>query len=133
LNGDTYLDVDLGEMLSCHQDAGAVATLALMRVDLAERYGAVRLDEGGRILHFGEKQQSGAGLANAGIYVCEPSLLGYFPERDPLSLELDVFPALASQGRLRGHVVEGYVRDIGTPESYAQFVQDVEQNRLAKE
>lgn len=133
LNGDTYLDIDLEEMLSCHQDAGTVATLALMRVNLAGRYGAVRLDERGKVLHFGEKQHSGASLVNAGLYVCEPSLLEYIPERDPLSLEQDVFPVLASQGRLQGHVVEGYVRDIGTPESYAQFVEDVEQNRLAKE
>ena len=69
----------------------------------------------------------------AGLYVCEPSLLGCFPEGEPLSLEMDVFPSLARQGLLRGYVVEGYIRDIGTPESYAQFVRDVKQKRLAEE
>lgn len=133
LNGDTYLDVDLQVLLSSHRRTRPMATLALMRVDLAERYGAVTLDQQGIISHFGEKQQTGSGLVNAGLYVCEPSLLTYFAERDPLSLELDVFPALASQGLLRGQVVEGYVCDIGTPESYAQFVSDVGQNRLARE
>lgn len=133
LNGDTYLDVDLQTLLFDHRASGSVATLALMWVELANRYGAVTLDEQGRIVCFGEKQHSGAGLVNAGLYACEPSLLTHFPERDPLSLELDVFPALASQGLLSGHVVKGYVCDIGTPESYAQFVQDVKQNRLPGE
>ncbi len=104
-----------------------------MQVDQADRYGTVVLDAGGRISGFCEKGQSGEGLVNAGLYVCEPSLLGCFPEGEPLSLEMDVFPSLARQGLLRGYVVEGYIRDIGTPESYAQFVRDVKQKRLAEE
>lgn len=133
LNGDTYLDIDLGAFYAHHRGSGAVATLALMRADQAERYGTVVLDARGRISCFCEKGQSGAGLVNAGLYACEPSMLACFPEREILSLETDVFPALASQGQLGGYVVEGYVCDIGTPESHARFVQDVEQKRLAKE
>lgn len=133
LNGDTYLDIDLGALLVQHSNSALVATLALMRVDKAERYGAVTLDAQGKISHFGEKQQTGPGLVNAGLYVCEPTVLDYFPQQDPLSLEVDVFPTLATHGLLGGHVVDGYTCDIGTPESYARFVRDVEQNRLAKE
>jgi len=133
LNGDTYLDVDLKALLSYHRETAALTTLALMQVDQADRYGTVVVDAGGRISGFCEKGQSGEGLVNAGLYVCEPSLLGCFPEGEPLSLEMDVFPSLARQGLLRGYVVEGYIRDIGTPESYAQFVRDVKQKRLAEE
>jgi NDP-sugar pyrophosphorylase family protein len=44
-----------------------------------------------------------------------------FPHKTPISLETDVFPALAQLHQLRGQALNGYHIDIGTPESYAEF------------
>jgi NDP-sugar pyrophosphorylase family protein len=125
MNGDTYFAADLGALLAKHRAGGAPATLALVKVPQAGRFGAVTLDAHGYVIRFAEKKRHRAGLINAGIYVFEPEILAHFPDRVPLSLEDDMFPSLAAQRLLRGEVLEGYHMDIGTPESYAQFQKDV--------
>jgi NDP-sugar pyrophosphorylase family protein len=125
MNGDTYFAADLAALLVNHRAGGAPATLALVKVPQAGRFGAVTLDAHGYITRFAEKKRRRAGLINAGLYVLEPGIWAHFSPRVPLSLEDDVFPALAEQRLLRGNVLEGYHMDIGTPESYAQFKKDV--------
>lgn len=120
LNGDTYFEIDLRELLKAHREGGGLATLALVEVEDASRFGAVSLDSRGFVTSFAEKSSAGAGLINGGIYVFEPSVLDYIPPRTKVSLEEEVFPALAERRLLRGHVARGYHIDIGTPESYAQ-------------
>jgi len=126
MNGDTYFSADLSTLLASHRRGGAQATLALVKVPQMGRFGAVTLDARGFVSRFAEKRRRGAGLINAGIYVCEPGIWAHFPSRLPLSLEEDVFPILAEQRLLRGELLEGYHMDVGTPESYAQFQQDME-------
>jgi NDP-sugar pyrophosphorylase family protein len=125
MNGDTYFAADLGALLANHRRGGAPATLALVEVPQAARFGAVTLDARGYVVRFTEKRRRRAGLINAGIYVFEPEIWAHFPARVPLSLEDDVFPSLAAQRLLRGSILEGYHIDIGTPDSYAQFQKDV--------
>lgn len=133
LNGDTYFVVDLSSLLAVHREADALATLALVQVRQATRFGAVMLDAAGYITRFAEKRRSSAGLINAGVYVLEPGVFAHFPARAPLSLESDIFPHLASQRLLRGCVLQGYHVDIGTPESYMQFQRDVSQWKPSEE
>jgi len=120
LNGDTYFEIGLYELVKAHREGGGLATLALVEVEDASRFGVVSLDCQGFITSFAEKSSLGPGLINGGIYVFEPSVLDYIPPRTQVSLEEEVFPALVELKLLRGHVAQGYHIDIGTPESYAQ-------------
>lgn len=120
LNGDTYFEIALHELLKAHREGGGLATLALVEVEDASRFGAVLLDDRGFVTSFAEKSSAGAGLINGGIYVFEPSVLDYISPRIKVSLEDEILPALAERSLLRGHVAQGYHVDIGTPESYAQ-------------
>ena len=133
VNGDTYFDADLPVLVAYHRTGHALATLSLVRVDHAGRFGAVSLDGKGNVTRFTEKRRSGASLINAGVYVCEPAIFEHLPGRVPLSLEAEVFPDLAASGVLRGCVLPGYHKDIGLPESYAQFQQDVVRLQIVKE
>jgi NDP-sugar pyrophosphorylase family protein len=122
LNGDTYFEADFNGLIGRHLAAHAPATLALIHVPDAGRYGSVALDPAGVITGFAEKGGAGAGLINAGAYAVSPAFLGGLPpEPTPLSLERDVFPALAERGQLRGVVMSGLNIDIGVPDSYARF------------
>ena len=120
VNGDTYLDADLAAFAAGHA-AGSGVTVGLIRVPDAGRYGAVELAADGAITRFAEKSSAAEGLINAGVYVIDRAVLDAFPARSPLSLERDVFPSLAGQGRLRGVILDGTMVDIGTPDSYAAF------------
>ena len=132
-NGDVLTDVDLTELVAFHQRKGGLATVFLTPVDDPRRYGLVRLDDDGRILEFVEKpgpEHTGPGLINAGVYVLEHEVLDLIPSGERFSIERNVFPRLASAGRLNGYVGRCYWRDIGTPESYLEAHFDLLEHAL---
>jgi D-glycero-alpha-D-manno-heptose 1-phosphate guanylyltransferase len=97
-----------------------------VRVPDASRYGSLEIGGDARLLGFREKQP-GEGVINAGVYFFRRSLLERFPGKQPLSMEVDVFPSLLNGGAdLRVEAVDAPFLDIGTPESVIQgeaFVQ----------
>ena len=99
----------------------------------ASRYGSLRADEQGRLLDFEEKRP-GRALINAGVYFLRQSLLEQFPNRTPLSMERDVFPALLKAGAdLRVHPVTGDFLDIGTPRDLQRASRFIEGHRAELE
>ena len=127
LNGDTYFDIpyrSLEAML--HDAADALAIMALRDVDDAMRYGSVEM-LGDRIVGFQEKVaggEAGRGRINAGVYLMRREAINSLPEQQ-LSLETDVFPKLASNGRLFGALHQGYFIDIGLPRTLDQARRDL--------
>jgi NDP-sugar pyrophosphorylase family protein len=119
LNGDTWCTLDLDALTTAHARAGAPATLALLRVPDAARYGAVELDADGRIAAFREKSpQPAPGLINAGVYVLERRVFELAPAQPRFSFEQDVLQAHAAAARFAGYVAEAAFIDIGVPEDY---------------
>lgn len=114
LNGDTLLDFNYLDLALLE----GKAAVALRRVPDAARYGRVRL-EGSRIIGFGEKEGSGPGLVNGGVYVLSRQAVELLPE-GVSSLERDLFPRLVERGELLGKPYEGFFLDIGLPETYAE-------------
>src|SRR5882724_10444866 len=56
LNGDSFLEIDLPSLIAFHrQHAGAIATMAVLRVESASRYGTVDVDANGKVAGFAEK------------------------------------------------------------------------------
>jgi mannose-1-phosphate guanylyltransferase len=119
LNGDIFADVDYEELMRKHENTGAVATLALHRVQNPSRYGVAELDKQSRIRIFIEKPKSASSaLINAGVYVFSKEIFKYIPSNVAISLERQVFPILAEKGLLHGQVIDGTWTDIGKPEDY---------------
>jgi D-glycero-alpha-D-manno-heptose 1-phosphate guanylyltransferase len=124
LNGDSFFDVDFGELARLHRAVEAIATLALAEVGDAARYGAVQLDEAHRVVGFAEKDDNArAGLINGGIYVLTRAVLGMIPRGQVYSLESNVFPALIAR-KLYGRPFPGFFIDIGVPVDYARLRAD---------
>lgn len=118
LNGDGFLDCNL-LALSAEPLPPGSARLALRAVNDATRYGRVRAD-GPNVVVFEEKQSSREpGLINGGIYWLNRGVLNLI-NRTPCSMEADVFPALATTGKLFGLETNGYFVDIGLPDALAQ-------------
>jgi histidinol-phosphate phosphatase family protein len=113
LNGDSFFDTNLRSFAAQAVASEAQAFLALRQVGDGSRYGAVQLEEN-RIVRFREKDSTerGPALINAGIYVVASSLLNHISAL-PCSLESEIFPRLAAEGRLYGVTREGYFLDIG--------------------
>ena len=122
LNGDTWLEIDLEEMLAAHRASpDALATLSCVVVDDARHYGSIELGTDGRIAAFIEKESSSsAGLINAGVYLLSARLLDALVVMLNLSLERDVLPHLPSKALHAYRVHDGNFLDIGTPESFGR-------------
>ena len=122
MNGDSFLEVDLPELIRFHRDRQAIASIAVVGVENASRYGTMAVEPDGRVERFTEKSGSKLpGLINGGVYVFNRSALEYFPE-GPASLERDVFPRLLAHG-VYALEQRGMFIDIGTPEDYARAQQ----------
>ena len=117
LNGDSWLEPDWCAMSKAADDQCA-GCLALAQVPDSGRFGTVEMD-GGIVTAFKEKDaESRSGFINGGVYLVSQDVLESLPD-GAHSLERNVFPALASEGRLRGIVTKSPFLDIGIPESYA--------------
>ncbi len=129
LNGDTYIQVDLRDLVYFHQDRGALATIGLSLVGDPSQSGLVQVDGAGQVVRFMEKGtlQGTCHTISAGVYVFELEILDFIPGRK-VSLELEVFPHLVEMGApLYGYTLGGPFVDVGTPEGYRRMQEVVEQ------
>jgi mannose-1-phosphate guanylyltransferase len=123
LNGDIFADLSYRELFDAHMKTNATATIALCKVEDPSRYGVAEMASDNRIKRFIEKPQKDkapSNLINAGIYVLSPKIFDYIPNRKHVSMEREIFPKLAEEGKLYGHLVNGLWIDIGKPEEYLQ-------------
>ncbi len=128
LNGDVLTDLAVDELILFHRASGAEATVSLTPVDDPSRYGVVPTDADGRVTGFIEKppaDEAPCNWINAGTYVLEPSVLQRIPPGRRVSVEREVFPAMADAGTLFGFRSECYWVDTGTPETYLDVQLDL--------
>jgi len=123
LNGDVLTDVDLEWVISSHAAFAGEATIVLTPVDDPSRFGVVPTDDGSRVIEFVEKPAPGTAptnMINAGTYVVEPGMLERIPSGRAVSVEREVFPAMAAEGVLFGLASDAYWLDFGTHATYLQ-------------
>ena len=129
ISGDVLTDIDVGRVVSFHEDKGALATISLVSVDNPLEFGIVITNEDGSIERFLEKPTWGqvfSDTINTGIYVLEPEIFDFIPEGRSVDFSAEVFPAVLDAGRpIYGCVSEGYWEDVGTIEAYLKAHQDI--------
>lgn len=117
LNGDSWFDFNWLSLVTTPGADDALATIALRRVQDASRYGPVETD-GPLVRAFLERpKRPGPADINGGVYLVSREIVGHLA--DGCSLERDVFPRLATAGRLRARLADGRFVDIGVPEDFA--------------
>lgn len=127
MNGDTFVDFDLGRFVGEHRRRGLDASLLSVKSQFTGRYGRLDLDDDGRVIRFREKDPTDteAGWINAGVYAFGPNLRDRISRIGKGSLERDVLQKLP-QGAIAAIPCDGRFIDIGTPESLARAPQIVE-------
>jgi mannose-1-phosphate guanylyltransferase len=117
---DNLTDFDLGSLVEAHLKHREMATLAVFHSERPSAGGVVELDDTGLVVRFTEKpSEPVSDLTNAGMYAFHPSVLDEIddePAPSPRDIGYHLLPRLV--GRARAVIVDGYFRDIGTPESY---------------
>lgn len=128
VNGDVLTDLDVGALIRLHEARRAEATIALTPVANPCAFGIVVCDEEGRALEFVEKpppELEIGNLANAGTYVLEPSVLKRIESGRRVSIEREVFPAIATDRSLYALASDAYWLDTGTPAKYIESQLDI--------
>ena len=134
ISGDVLTDIDLSAFVKAHRESGAVASIALKRVENPLEFGIVITNPDGSIERFLEKPNWGevfSDTINTGIYVLEPEIFDLIPEGEVVDFAADVFPAALAKGlKLHGHITDGYWEDIGTTDAYLSAHADVLDGRV---
>lgn len=128
-NADIVSDIDLKAMLRVHREKKADVTIAVTRVENPENYGVIEHDDAGYVTDFKEKPKKGetsSNLINAGIYILEPRILDEIMVGVSTSIEREIYPLLLRKNyKLAMYDKCKYWRDLGTPQDYLAFHQDI--------
>ena len=129
ISGDVLTDFDLSEAIKFHQEKKAMATMVLTRVANPLEYGVVITGEDGKIIRFLEKPSWGevfSDTINTGIYILEPEIFKYIPEKTEFDFSKNLFPLMLKEGLpLYGYIADGYWKDIGSLDEYILAHQNV--------
>ena len=127
LNGDSYFNVDLKEMLGFYHAHNGLLTIAVKPMHNFDRYGTVILKED-KIIDFQEKIFKKFGYINGGIYIMNKSISDHFTQRNAaFSFEADILEKKVGTIQPFAFTDDGYFIDIGIPEDYARAQQEFEQ------
>ena len=95
------------------------AALLVAPIENAGRYGTVEFDADGFATAFREKADRTAGFVNAGLYLLPRNAVAEIPAGRAVSLETEIFPALAAHRRLVAIPIPPPLLDMGTPDGLA--------------
>ncbi len=128
ISGDALTNIDLTAFYEYHIRKGALATIALKKVQEVSQYGVVITDNEGLINQFQEKpkpEEALSDLANTGIYIFEPEIFKLIPEREMFDFGKQLFPLLVNQQqKFYGWKTKSYWCDIGSIDTYYQSQKD---------
>ena len=120
-NGDTFLGGSLNAMLApLDLTGGELMRIATVQVLDRTRFGGVAIDAAQRVTAFLEKDQTGAGPINAGLYRIHRRALDC-EEHGSFSMETQVMPRLIEKNALQARGLAGPFIDIGVPADYHLF------------
>lgn len=120
MNGDTFVDVNLMELLQVHHDSDSSVLIVCAWVEQAGRYGRVEFDADGHALRFVEKDVlAGPSWISAGVYLFDRLFFDRIEWSRFGSLERDLLNVLPP-GVIHAFKSRGLFLDIGTPEALAQ-------------
>jgi glucose-1-phosphate cytidylyltransferase len=109
--GDGVSDVNIKELLEFHKNHGKLLTMTSVQPD--GRFGAVQMDEQGRVEKFIEKPKGDGGWINGGFFVCEPKVMDYI-EGDSTIFEQEPLKNLAKDGEVFTYQHRGFWKPMDT-------------------
>lgn len=122
--GDVIFDIEWERMAAFHEKNKALATLLVhpnshpYDSDLV----IIAADDKVQAMDSKKNQRSGwyGNLVNSGVYIFNHKLLENIVSPTKLDLEKDVLMPLLPGGNIYGYRTPEYVKDVGTPERFAQ-------------
>lgn len=124
LNGDTFFNIDYGNMVAKYRISNTGMVMALKTMSDCSRYGKVEIVDG-VVVAFHEKQGEVAGLINSGVYLISPDIFSGYDLPQVFSFERDFLYPFTSVIKPVAKIADGYFIDIGVPEDYLRAQEEL--------
>jgi D,D-heptose 1,7-bisphosphate phosphatase len=130
LNGDVVFDVDFSRMINFHHEKKAHATLAVHPNSHPFDSSVLFTNGDNQITRWLNKEDERTyykNQVNAGIHILSKEFLKNRPqEKEKIDLDRDMLKPSISDGKIFAYPTPEYIKDMGTPERYAQVNSDME-------
>jgi len=130
LNGDLIFDIDFSRMIAFHREKNALATLAVHPNNHPFDSALIACDDDGRVTGWLNKEEDRLyynNIVNAGIHILSTGILeNRGQSADRVDLDRDILKPAIPGGRIFAYRTPEYIRDMGTPERFAEVSADIE-------
>jgi D-glycero-D-manno-heptose 1,7-bisphosphate phosphatase len=128
-NGDIVFDIDAERFRSFHKDNGGTVTLFTHPNNHPYDSGIIIADEQNKVtgwLTAEDQRKWYKNRTNAGLHIISPDIFRFFGDTaQKLDLDRDILKKLIPEGKLVCYDSPEYVKDMGTPERYAEAENDI--------
>jgi len=130
LNGDIIFDIDFHRMINFHQEKNAHVTLAVHPNSHPFDSAVLFSNSNNQVTRWLNKEDERTyykNQVNAGIHIISTDFLKSCPQsREKVDLDRDMLKPSISEGKIFAYSTPEYIKDMGTPERYAQVTSDIE-------
>jgi D,D-heptose 1,7-bisphosphate phosphatase len=130
LNGDIIFDMDFHRMIAFHKEKKAQATLAVHPNNHPFDSSLIITDTNNCVTGWLNKEDERTyyrNIVNAGIHILSDEFLKNCPQsKEKIDLDRDMLKPSISSGAIFAYHTPEYIKDMGTPERYAQVTADIE-------
>lgn len=136
LNGDIIFDIDFDRITAFHRQKEAWTTLAVHPNSHPYDSALLVTDSENRVINWLNKEdnrQYYKNQVNAGIHILSKKLLNaYLPAKEKVDLDRDILKPRLDSRNIFAYNTPEYIKDMGTPDRYAQVASDIEQGIVKK-
>jgi len=130
LNGDVIFDMDFSRMLRFHKEKSAHVTLAVHPNSHPFDSALIITDKDYRVTGWLNKEDERTwykNQVNAGVHILSTDFLKEcFQAKEKVDLDRDMLKPSIPSSRIFAYSTPEYIKDMGTPERYAQVTSDIE-------
>lgn len=135
INGDLVFDVDVKRFLAYHQAKRATVTIMTHPNSHPYDSGLIFANADGRVakwLHKEDERLWYHNRVNAGIHLVSPRIFSQFAKVKKTDLDREILRPLIGRGELFAYDTPEYIKDMGTPDRYAQVAKDLESGMVER-
>jgi len=130
LNGDVIFDIDFSRMINFHREKKAHVTLAVHPNSHPFDSAIIFSNSDNQVTRWLNKEDERTyykNQVNAGIHILSAEFLKSCPlSKEKVDLDRDMLKPSISSGKIFAYSTPEYIKDMGTPERYAQVMSDIE-------
>ena len=104
--GDGVSDVNLNELIKCHQSHNCIGTVTAVRPP--SRFGELNINDDDTVISLEEKPQMGKGLINGGFFIFDKRMLSHLNKDKNCDFEFGPLQEIASSGQLKAFKHNGF-------------------------